>query len=129
MIGDDSNEANIAGSTTVKMVAKYGKDKIELDNIPSTTSIGAVKEMLHEKIGILPKRQKMIGLKATSGAVSEETVLSDLKPKKAGDTTFQFILMGTREEQIFVDPSDKEDLPDVVSDFDFDFNAGSEEVS
>ena len=41
----------------------------------------------------------------------------------------QFILMGTPEENIFVDPREKDDLPDVVDDFDSDFNAGSDEVS
>ena len=33
-----------------------------------------------------------------------------------------------QEEKIFVDPSDRDDLPDVVDDFDLDFNAGSSEV-
>jgi ubiquitin-like domain-containing CTD phosphatase 1 len=40
--------------------------------------------------------------------------------------THQFILMGTPEEAIFIDPSDRDDLPDVVDDFDLDFNAGSD---
>ena len=35
--------------------------------------------------------------------------------------------MGTPEEKIFVDPSDRDDLPDVIDDFELDFNAGSEE--
>ena len=35
--------------------------------------------------------------------------------------------MGTREEHIFVDPNEKDDLPDVIDDFDLDFNAGSAE--
>jgi len=36
--------------------------------------------------------------------------------------------MGTPEEKIFVDPSDlpPEELPDVIDDFDLDFNAGSD---
>ena len=36
-------------------------------------------------------------------------------------------MMGTREEHIFVDPNEKDDLPDVIDDFDLDFNAGSAE--
>lgn len=35
--------------------------------------------------------------------------------------------MGTPEEKIFVDPSQKDGLPDIIDDFDLDFNAGSEE--
>mmetsp|Transcript_7471 Transcript_7471/g.11138 ORF Transcript_7471/g.11138 Transcript_7471/m.11138 type:complete len:301 (+) Transcript_7471:3-905(+) len=35
--------------------------------------------------------------------------------------------MGTPEEKIFVDPSEKEGLVDIIDDFDLDFNAGSDE--
>ena len=125
--------ASAAPPATVTMVAKYGKEKIELADLPSTsTDIAGVKELLREKTGILPKRQKLIGLKGREGStVSDATLLSDLKAKTSGGNGIihQFILMGTPEEQIFVDPSDKDDLPDVMDDFDLDFNAGSEEVS
>lgn len=78
-------------------------------------------------------RQKLIGLKGNNGsAVGDDTLLCDLKAKGtggAGGIVHQFILMGTPEEKIFVDPSEKDDLPDIIDDFDLDFNAGSEEVS
>jgi ubiquitin-like domain-containing CTD phosphatase 1 len=35
--------------------------------------------------------------------------------------------MGTPEEDIFVDPSERDDLPDVLDDFGLEFNAGSDE--
>ena len=41
----------------------------------------------------------------------------------------EFILMGTPEEEIFVDPSERMDLPVAIDDFDLDFSAGSTEVS
>ncbi|KAL7544170.1 hypothetical protein ACHAWF_007551 [Thalassiosira exigua] len=111
------------------MIAKYGKRKIELTTAASTT-IGEVKEMLREETGILPRRQKLIGLKGKQGSVvGDDEPLSNLKVKgKKGDgvVAHQFILMGTPEEGIFVDPSEKDDLPDIVDDFDLDFNAGSE---
>ena len=84
----------------------------------------------------------MIGLVATKGgskAVNDDTLLVDLKVKngkKSSDAggggvpdavVHEFILMGTPEHEIFVDPSDKDDLPDVIDDFDLDFNAGSSE--
>ena len=130
MSGDNNND-NGPQTATITMVAKYGKEKISLSNLSPSTTIAAVKERLCEKTGILPKRQKMIGLKAVAGPVSDETLLSNLKAKKAeeNEAVFQFILMGTPEEQIFVDPGDREDLPDVLDDFELDFNAGSEEVS
>ncbi|KAL3827545.1 hypothetical protein ACHAXA_002042 [Cyclostephanos tholiformis] len=123
----------------VTMIAKYGKQKFELTCLPSmSTNVGHVKEMLHEKTGILPKRQKLIGLKkdvdsSLSSVVDDDTMLSDLKVKGATSAessavvVHQFILMGTPEDQIFVDPSEKADLPSIIDDFDLDFNAGSEE--
>lgn len=124
-----------ATTTTTTMVAKYGKQKIELAELPSTTTtVGQVKELLREKTGILTNRQKLIGLKTSAKdlELTDATVLSDLKQAKRSNDgnalqVLQFILMGTPEEQIFVDPSEKDDLPDVLDDFDLDFNAGSEE--
>lgn len=126
-------------SAVVTMIAKYGKQKIELSCLPSaSTTVGEVKEMLHEKTGILPKRQKLIGLKRGNDSMptavaDDETTLSDLKVKgkaAGGLSTIvvhEFILMGTPEDKIFVDPSEKADLPSIIDDFDLDFNAGSEE--
>jgi ubiquitin-like domain-containing CTD phosphatase 1 len=125
----------------VTMIAKYGKQKFELSCLPSaSTSVGDLKEMLHEKTGILPKRQKLIGLKrgmdsSSSAAVDDDTMLSDLNVKGGAVTgsstviVHQFILMGTPEDKIFVDPSEKADLPSIIDDFDLDFNAGSDEVN
>jgi len=116
---------------TVTLVAKFGKLKITLDGLSTTTTISEVKVKLEEKTRVLPHRQKLIGLKAKSGALNDDTKLAELKVKgKSSDdcvTVHQFILMGTPEEEIFVDPSEKGDLPDIVDDFDLDFNAGSDE--
>eukprot|EP00984_Skeletonema_dohrnii_P007659 scaffold2799_cov117-Skeletonema_dohrnii-CCMP3373.AAC.1 len=124
-----------ATAATTTMVAKYGKQKIELSDLPSTTTtIGQVKDLLREKTGILPIRQKLIGLKtSTKGQeLTDTTLLSELKQSKRSNDgnavqVHQFILMGTPEEEIFVDPSEKDDLPAVLDDFELDFNAGSEE--
>ena len=123
-----------SAQTTLTMIAKYGKQKIELPGLsPTSTNLRQVKELLCEKTGILPKRQKLIGLKGTKGSVvGDDTPLSDLKSKgnnSGGTVVHQFILMGTPEEKIFVDPSEKAGLPDIIDDFDLDFNAGSDEVS
>ncbi len=130
-------------STFVSLTAKWGKERIDLNMLPAETTIGQVKEMLTEKTGVLPKRQKLIGLslKSISGGAKlmDENVLSDLKVKSGkknlkgdGDSNncvcHQFILMGTPEDKIFIDPNEKDDLPDVIDDFDLDFNAGSDEV-
>lgn len=119
---------------TVTLIAKFKKEQITLDGLPPSTTILQVKEMLRERTRVLPKRQKLVGLVAITGGakgVQDNLPLSELKEKgKSSSTslsyTHQFILMGTPEEEIFVDPSERDDLPDVVDDFELDFNAGSD---
>lgn len=120
--------------TTVTLIAKFGKEKYALEDLAPDTTIRSVKKMLQERTRILPKRQKLVGLIAKEGGakgVIDELTLKDLnvKGKASGDSTIthHFILMGTPEEEIFVDPQEREDLPDVIDDFDLDFNAGSDE--
>ena len=119
----------------VTLIAKWGKERITLEGLNAETTVGKVKDLLSERTGVLQKRQKLIGLSAKGGAkISDDIMLGDLKVKsgKSNDANecivHQFIMMGTKEEQIFVDPGEKDDLPDVVDDFDLDFNAGSSEV-
>lgn len=102
-------------------------------DLPPATTIAEVKLMLSEQTRILPKRQKLIGLSSGSGKVTDDLPLKDLKVKGSKDSKttnaiFSFILMGTPEELIFIDPHERDDLPDVIDDFDLDFNAGSHEV-
>lgn len=121
-----------AGSIT--MIAKWSKERITLSSLTPETTIGAVKDMLQQRTNILPKRQKLIGLNLLSkGPVNDQNILSELKVKKLkgksieGEVIHEFILMGTPEAQIFVDPIHRDDLPDVIDDFDLDFNAGSDQ--
>jgi ubiquitin-like domain-containing CTD phosphatase 1 len=129
----DDGVCEIKGIT---LVAKWGKERISLDSLDEKTSIGKVKDLLSERTGVLQKRQKLIGLAVKGRSKIDDNVLiGDLKLKTGKKTDpsagkiHEFIMMGTKEEQIFVDPSEKDDMPDVVDDFDLDFNAGSSEVS
>ena len=134
------------GSSTteyaVTLIAKWGKEKIELNDLSPTTNIAQVKDMLSEKTNVLPKRQKLIGLTTlTKVKVTDQVLLSELKPKSKAMTTIKtspdgiatklvqhnFILMGTPEANIFVDPNDHDGLPEVIDDFDLDFTAGSQQ--
>jgi ubiquitin-like domain-containing CTD phosphatase 1 len=148
---DDGNNNTKCQSYT--LIAKYGKKCITFDDLAGDMTIGEIKEMITEETNILPKRQKLVGLQANQGGakgVTDDLPLSELKIKpvkgKKDDTSevttgsnttntnnvweiivHSFILMGTPEEAIFIDPKERDDLPDVVDDFDFDFNAGSKE--
>ena len=50
-----------ADGPAIVMIAKFGKERHELPPLPPSTTILAVKEMLTERTGVLPKRQKLIG--------------------------------------------------------------------
>jgi ubiquitin-like domain-containing CTD phosphatase 1 len=122
--------------TTVTLVARYNKDRIVLDGLPPSTTILQVKEMIQRQTRILPKRQKLVGLAAAVGGprgVHDQLALRELGVRGKVPVpvdrivAVQCILMGTPEEDIFVDPGDRDDLPDVVDDFELDFNAGSAE--
>ncbi|CAJ1906175.1 unnamed protein product [Cylindrotheca closterium] len=127
-------EDGVAAGKGITLIAKWGKERVVLENLDGETTVGAVKDLLAQRTGVLSKRQKLIGLKPKSSKLNDGVVLKDLKVKNANkkaDTdnvvSHEFIMMGTKEENIFVDPNDKDDLPDVVDDFDLDFNAGSSE--
>ena len=119
----------------VKLVAKWGKQRIEI-TLSVVDTIGTVKQRLQDETGVLEKRQKLIGLVAIKGgakAVTDDLVLGDLKVKKKkgdddGPVVHEFIMMGTAEKDIFVDPSEKDDLPEVVDDFELDFNVSGWDV-
>lgn len=131
----DSSIVGMKTTPGVTLIAKWGKERITLEGLDGGTTIANVKDLLQERTGVLQKRQKLIGLAVKGGGrVTDELMINDLKVKsgKSQDENpgviHSFIMMGSREEHIFVDPSEKEDLPDVVDDFDLDFNAGSNEV-
>ena len=131
----------------VTILAKWGKERITLQNLDPKLSIGQVKELISERTNILPKRQKLMGFilekdKSLSMKLNDDTMLKCLKVKKKSNKSnihtnndsnvvqifHEVLLMGTPEEKIFIDPSERSDLPDVVDDFDFDFSVGSTEV-
>ena len=133
----DSSEVAATGAAAapVKLVAKWGKQRIEI-SLTVEDTIGTVKQRLQDETGVLEKRQKLIGLVAVKGgakAVTDDLVLGDLKVKKKkgdddGPVVHEFIMMGTAEKDIFVDPSEKDDLPEVVDDFELDFNVSGWDV-
>ncbi|KAL3920304.1 MAG: hypothetical protein SGILL_003327 [Bacillariaceae sp.] len=126
-----SESATSSNATPCTLIAKWGKQRIVVTELTVQDTIGNVKQRLKDKTGVLEKRQKLIGLAAVQGgakAVNDDLVLGDLKVKKKsgakddGSIVHEFIMMGTAEKDIFVDPSDKDDLPDVIDDFELDFN-------
>ena len=131
-LSDSQNSENAETTTKMTFIAKFGKEKITLSVLPPSTTLASIKSMLQFHTRVLPIRQKLIGLAmhSTTGASSarkfnDDVTISELKVKKSSNA-IECILVGTPEEHIFVDPGDRDDLPEVIDDFDFDFTAGSE---
>ncbi|GAX25425.1 protein phosphatase [Fistulifera solaris] len=133
---DEKTSMTTTDASTFTLIAKFGKERIQLNDLSPHTTIEEVKLILQERTRVLCKRQKLVGLVANEGGakgVHDALPIMHLKSNaklkltSANRTTHQFILMGTPEESIFVDPDQLDELPDVIEDFDLDFNAGSEE--
>ena len=122
------NGASEVDDPGITLIAKYSKQRFVLDDLASDTTILEVKMMLQEKTRILPKRQKLVGLVAKEGGakgVTDDLPISELKAKGKttgdnGEIAHQFILMGTPEDDIFVDPKDNPNMPDIIDDWDLD---------
>jgi len=134
----EPNQMETSNISAVHLVATWSKERIELTDLHPAMTIGQVKEQLYTMTRILAARQKWIGLSSTDlnkSGLTDDMILSEIKSKRPDikidplhpqnrSISHCFILMGTPEEQMLIDP---QTLPHVVDDFDLDFNAGSEE--
>ncbi|CAK4464541.1 hypothetical protein Ae201684P_022444 [Aphanomyces euteiches] len=109
---------------TVVLVAKWKKEELEL-HVPHDTSVLQVKEMLYTRTRVLPHRQKLVGINRDGKPAPDHTLLQDLTLKNP----HKFMLIGTVEDDIFVDPQSlpKAALPRVFDDFACKFSPGSTE--
>jgi hypothetical protein len=53
-------DEGVCKTKSVTLIAKWGKERITLDQLDRDTSIGTVKELLSERTGVLQKQQKLI---------------------------------------------------------------------
>ena len=105
-------------------VTKFEGKTLELPPLEIYLSVGDLKQLLQDETSVPVERQKLIGL-VKGQLPADEVLLQDLALKKG--PPFAFTLMGTRDEKLFVDPADREDLPEVFDDFDLDYAALSEQ--
>ena len=84
---DDTNKNTVARSHQgITLIAKWGAEKITLNQLDGETNIGTVKDLLSQRTGVLPKRQKLIGLKASS-KINDGVLLRELKIKNSKKST------------------------------------------
>mmetsp|Transcript_53909 Transcript_53909/g.122871 ORF Transcript_53909/g.122871 Transcript_53909/m.122871 type:complete len:390 (+) Transcript_53909:34-1203(+) len=100
---------------------KFQGKLLELAPFASTNRIRDLKRLLEEETAVPCTRQKLIGL-VKGKLPPDETLLSELVQGMKGPP-YPFTLMGTPDDKLFIDPSDRDDLPEVFDDFALDYEA------
>lgn len=84
--------------------------------------VADLKAAITDETQVPAKRQKLIGL--VKGALPpDESRLAELVGPRGETPPTKFLLMGTPDDKLFVDPKDRDDLHEVVNDLapDFDY--------
>ncbi|CAH8577282.1 unnamed protein product [Schistosoma rodhaini] len=101
--------------TAIHLQLKYNGQPIIIDCLSSEHNISDLKEELFKLTRVLPKNQKILGLRTTNNdPVVDSTTLSCLVLKPGT----KLMLIGSTQEEI-LKVNNTEDSPDVVDDFDF----------
>ena len=101
--------AEDTGERQVHLVAKWNKQEIDLC-VDESLTVFDLKRVLESETTVPPERQRVVGLKAAQGKVSDERFLRELVLKLP---VHKFILMGTPQDQLLVEP---EHRPEVFDD-------------
>ncbi|CAH8558690.1 unnamed protein product [Schistosoma guineensis] len=100
---------------TVHLQLKYNGQPIIIDCLSREHNVSDLKEELFKLTRVLPKNQKILGLRTTNNdPVVDSTTLSCLVLKPGT----KLMLIGSTQEEI-LKVNSTEDSPDVVDDFDF----------
>ena len=106
----------------MELEAKHQGKLISLPRLALSLSMADLKHILECETMVPVHRQKLLGL-VKGKLPGDEVRLSELALK--GKPPHKFMLMGTPDSQLFVDPADRADLPEVFDDFDLDFSSFS----
>lgn len=95
---------------------KFQGKSLELP-LDTTCRVGDLKRLLQDETSVPVSRQKLIGL-VKGKLPPDETLLKSLVSIGTNKAPpYKFTLMGTPDDKLFVDPSDRDDLPEVLDDF------------
>ncbi|ETV92910.1 HAD hydrolase, family IIID [Aphanomyces invadans] len=106
-------------------VGKWKKVDVEV-TLSRDATVLELKKEIHARTRVLPHRQKLVGINHKGKPAEDHVPLRELVLKTP---VHKFMLIGTVEDDIFVDPSSvpKETLPSVFADFGCAFSPGSAE--
>ncbi|XP_072001582.1 ubiquitin-like domain-containing CTD phosphatase 1 isoform X2 [Engystomops pustulosus] len=98
---------------TLSLIIKWGGQEFPLSALTEDDTVLDLKHSLKSLTGVLPERQKLLGLKYKGKPVDNSVKLGVLKLKP----NTKIMMMGTREENVLAPPPDNDD---VVNDFDIE---------
>ncbi|OQR96836.1 hypothetical protein ACHHYP_13206 [Achlya hypogyna] len=109
-------------SPPVVLLGKWKKEELRLELAPAKT-IRDVKAHVSAFTGIEPHRLKLAGLGGHGKPAADDVCVGDLPPK----AVHKFMVVGTKESDVFVDPKNVAELPVVFADFDCAFAPASKQ--
>uniref|UniRef100_T1J0Y6 Ubiquitin-like domain-containing CTD phosphatase 1 n=1 Tax=Strigamia maritima TaxID=126957 RepID=T1J0Y6_STRMM len=101
---------------SMEIVVKWSGKEYQISDIYDSDTVGDLKSVIQKKTGVLPLRQKLLGLKYKGKPAYDSLQLSLLKLKP----NTKIMMMGSLEEEIQDAVNTPEDLPEVVNDFDIE---------
>ncbi|XP_056118237.1 ubiquitin-like domain-containing CTD phosphatase 1 isoform X3 [Rhinichthys klamathensis goyatoka] len=100
-------------SMSVSVIIKWGGQEYSISTLSEEDTVLDLKQSIKSLTGVLPERQKLLGLKVKGKPADDEVKLGDLKLKP----NTKIMMMGTREENVLAPPPENDD---VVNDFDIE---------
>ncbi|XP_016388252.1 ubiquitin-like domain-containing CTD phosphatase 1 [Sinocyclocheilus rhinocerous] len=100
---------------SVSVIIKWGGQEYSISTLSEEDTVLDLKQSIKSLTGVLPERQKLLGLKVKGKPADDDVKLGDLKLKP----NTKIMMMGTREESledVLAPPPEN----DVVNDFDIE---------
>ncbi|XP_016112499.1 ubiquitin-like domain-containing CTD phosphatase 1 isoform X1 [Sinocyclocheilus grahami] len=101
---------------SVSVIIKWGGQEYSISTLSEEDTVLDLKQSIKSLTGVLPERQKLLGLKVKGKPAYDDVKLGDLKLKP----NTKIMMMGTREESLEDVLAPPPENDDVVNDFDIE---------
>lgn len=102
--------------STVNLTVKWAGKEYLIPDMPLHACVIDLKNVIYERTGVLPERQKLVGVKCKGKPIQEWVRLTDLKL----EPNSKIMMVGSLEKTIQDASTPPEDLPEVINDLDDD---------
>lgn len=103
---------------TISLVIKWSGQEIHVDDVDTSADVAQLKQLIMGKTGVLPGRQKLLGLKVKGKPAGDDVKLSSVNLKPG----MKIMMMGTREEALQKIIAPPKEVTDQVVNDDFDID-------